>query len=119
MKVSLITTVRNEAAQADALINAILEQTRQPDEWIVADGGSTDGTAAQFRAIPLCSVLEEQCNRARGRNLAIRRANGAIIAVTDAGCLPSPTWLEHMVARVDAKERRIAAGQTILSLIHI
>lgn len=113
MKVSLITTVRNEAAQADALIGAILRQTRQPDEWIVVDGGSTDATAVQFRAIPLCTVLEEQCNRARGRNLAIGKARGGIIAVADAGCLPGPTWLEHMVARVDAKKRRIAAGQTI------
>ena len=71
MKVSLITTVKNEAQHADSLIRAILQQTRQPDEWIVVDGGSVDDTAVKFRAIPLCTVLEHSCNRARGRNLAI------------------------------------------------
>jgi glycosyltransferase involved in cell wall biosynthesis len=113
MKVSLITTVKNEARHADSLISAILAQTRQPDEWVVVDGGSIDDTAAKFKAIPLCTVLEYSCNRARGRNLAIMQAGGEVIAVTDAGCLPSPTWLEHLISRVRKKERRIAAGQTI------
>lgn len=113
MKVSLITTVKNEEQHADSLIHAILQQTRQPDEWIVVDGGSVDGTAAKFNAIPLCTVIKHSCNRAQGRNLAIMEACGDIIAVTDAGCLPNSTWLEQMVAQVGKTERRISAGQTI------
>jgi glycosyltransferase involved in cell wall biosynthesis len=113
MKVSLITTVKNEAQHADSLIRAILHQTRQPDEWIVVDGGSVDDTAEKFRAVPLCTVIEHSCNRAQGRNLAIRHAGGDIIAITDVGCLPSSTWLEQLVSRVRRSERRIAAGQTL------
>jgi glycosyltransferase involved in cell wall biosynthesis len=113
MKVSLITTVKNEAQHADSLIRAIRRQTRQPDEWIVVDGGSSDGTAEKFKAIPLCTVLQYSCNRSRGRNLAIMQAKGEVIAVTDAGCLPGPTWLEQLASRVRKDERRIAAGQTV------
>lgn len=113
MKVSLITTVKNEAQYADALIRSILSQSRQPDEWIVVDGGSDDNTVEKFKAVPLCTVIEQPCNRARGRNLAIAKASGEIIAITDVGCLPGPNWLQDLVARVRRKERVIAAGQTI------
>ena len=113
MKISLVTTVRNAAGQADALIRCILDQTRPPDEWIVVDGGSDDGTSDLFRAVPFCTVLEQPCNRARGRNLAIARARGEIIAVTDAGCLPAPDWLEKLTAHLPPDRRRIAAGPTV------
>ena len=113
MKISLITTVKNEAQYADSLIRSILSQTRQPDEWIVVDGGSDDNTVEKFKAIPLCTVIEQPCNRARGRNLAIQQASGEVIAVTDVGCLPGPNWLKELVALVRHGERRIAAGQTI------
>ncbi len=37
-------------------------------------------------------------NIAAGRNAAIRRAAGPIVAVTDAGCIPGPEWLAALVA---------------------
>ncbi len=118
MKISLITTVKNEAKWAETLIGSILQQTRQPDEWIVVDGGSVDGTAEHFKKIPLCTVLEVSCNRAQGRNLAITRSSGDVLAVTDAGCLPRPTWLERLVGRLQLDGRRVAAGQTICRINH-
>ncbi len=118
MKVSLITTVKNEEQFAASLIRAILSQSRQPDEWIVVDGGSDDNTAAKFKSIPFCTVIEQPCNRARGRNLAIQKASGDIIAVTDVGCLPGTSWLKDLAARVRRKERIIAAGQTICRIRH-
>ena len=57
MKVSLITTVRNEAATADRLIRSIRDQNRVPDEWLVVDGCSTDGTAEIFEGEPRCRVI--------------------------------------------------------------
>ena len=44
--VSLVMTVLNEAASLDALLASIAAQTTRPDEVIVVDGGSTDGTVA-------------------------------------------------------------------------
>lgn len=113
MKISLITTAKNESQYASTLIQAILSQTRQPDEWVVVDGGSVDSTVKKFKAVALCTVIEQNCNRACGRNLAISRACGEIIAVTDVGCVPGATWLEELTAGVDLDKRQIAAGQTI------
>jgi poly-beta-1,6-N-acetyl-D-glucosamine synthase len=43
-RVLIISAVRNEAAHIELLVAAMAAQTRQPDEWIVVDDGSTDGT---------------------------------------------------------------------------
>ena len=46
MPVSLIATVLNEGSEIRRLMESIAAQTRQPDEVIICDGGSTDNTAA-------------------------------------------------------------------------
>lgn len=113
MKISLVTTVKNETQYADMLISSILSQTQLPDEWIVVDGGSDDDTVEKFKAISLCTVIEHPCNRAHGRNIAIEKSTGDVVAVTDVGCLPGRNWLEELVRNVRLKERQIAAGKTI------
>ena len=49
-RVSLIATVRNEATAVEALLASIATQSRPPDEVVVCDGGSSDGTLAILRA---------------------------------------------------------------------
>ncbi len=44
MKVSLITTVKDAADDVGPFLASLAVQTRQPDEVVVVDGGSTDGT---------------------------------------------------------------------------
>ena len=44
MTVSVIMTVRNEADSVALLLDSLLAQTLPPDEIVVCDGGSTDGT---------------------------------------------------------------------------
>ncbi len=100
--VSVILTVLNEREGLRRLLGALLSQTRPPDEIVVVDGGSTDGTLDVLReqeaADPRVRVyVEPGVNIARGRNLAIARARGPIIAVTDGGCVPERDWLEELV----------------------
>jgi glycosyltransferase involved in cell wall biosynthesis len=101
--VSLILTVLNEAASLDRLLASLEAQTRQPDEIVVVDGGSTDGTwerlgAWQPPGTLLIRLSRPGANISRGRNEAIRAASSAIIAVTDAGVRLSPTWLAALLA---------------------
>jgi glycosyltransferase involved in cell wall biosynthesis len=44
MPISLIMTVRNEAASLPGLLDSVLLGTLLPDEIVIVDGGSTDGT---------------------------------------------------------------------------
>jgi glycosyltransferase involved in cell wall biosynthesis len=40
----MVSPMRNEAKHLDLVVRAMAAQTRPPDEWIVVDDGSTDGT---------------------------------------------------------------------------
>lgn len=103
-KVSLIATARNEEASVDAWLASIEGQTRLPDEVIIVDGGSTDGTAHRLReharraSFDMRVIDAPGANIARGRNIAIRAARYSVIAVTDLGSQCQPRWLELLTS---------------------
>jgi glycosyltransferase involved in cell wall biosynthesis len=103
MKVSLIATVLDAEEHIGEFLASIAGQTRRPDEVVIVDGGSTDGTLAILRAADDVTVLEEPgANIARGRNLAIAHASHEAIAVADADCAYGPGWLAALIAPLDA-----------------
>ena len=109
MSAALVSTCFCEAADIDAFLDAVLAQTRQPDEIVIVDAGSGDGTLERIReraaqAPHLRLIVEPGANRSRGRNLAIQSCSADIIAVTDVGCLPCPSWFERIIAPL---ERRV------------
>lgn len=100
MKVTLVSTVLNEARSLPTLLASIAAQTRPPDEVIICDGGSTDDTLALLHAEPQFSVrvIERPgANISQGRNAAIRAAAGEVIACVDAGVRLDPRWLEKLI----------------------
>ncbi len=103
--VSLIVTVRNEAKALPRLLDSILAQTRRPDQIVIADGGSTDGTrtvlAAYANRLPLVVLDCPGANISQGRNAAITCARGPIIVSTDAGVRLDPRWFEELVRPFD------------------
>ena len=48
-KVSVIMTVLNEAASIKTILENLLSQSRKPDEIVIVDGGSRDGTTELIR----------------------------------------------------------------------
>ncbi len=98
--VSLVVTVLDEASTIDPLLDSVAGQTRPPDEVIVVDGGSCDGTwerlHAWMRRLPLRLLREPGATIARGRNVGIRAAAHDLVAVTDAGVRLDPRWLERL-----------------------
>ena len=104
MKVSLIATVLNADDHIGAFLSSVAAQDRVPDEVIVVDGGSADGTLERLRdAGDAITLIEEPgANIARGRNLAIAAASHDAIAVADADCAYGPGWLAALVAPLEA-----------------
>ncbi len=103
VKVSLVSTVKDAVEDVGAFLTSLSAQTRPPDEVVIVDGGSTDGTLELLRAWEGITVLEEPgANIARGRNLAIAAAAHDVIAVTDADCVLEPDWLERLLAPIEA-----------------
>ena len=126
--VSVIATVLNEREAIGGLLTSMQAQTLAPTDIVIIDGGSTDGTWEQLVAagasMPnLLPVRDESCNRkhvvgpiARGRNVAITRARGEIIACADAGCLYDPTWVDHITAPLRAGTADYTLGGSRLDL---
>lgn len=101
MKVSLIATILNEGQAIRKMLDTLESQSRQPDELIFVDGGSTDKTVALIESyadrLPLRVIISPGANISEGRNIAIRAATGDVIASTDAGVRLSSRWLEKLI----------------------
>ncbi len=83
-------------------LNSIESQTKLPDEVVVVDGGSDDGTVEILESwsaqtsVAVRVVVEPGANISVGRNIAIDSALHPLIAVTDAGTTLDPGWLESL-----------------------
>ena len=103
MKITLISTVKDCAEGVDQFLASLAAQTRRPDEVIIVDGGSTDGTAERFELDETITLIREPgANISRGRNIALGAASHDLIAVTDADCVLEPGWLEAIAAPLEA-----------------
>ncbi len=112
--ISLVCTVRDEAATIGPLLDSMLAQTRAPDEIVVNDCLSRDATPAiverYIAAGHPVRLVRGGHNIPSGRNSAVRAARGAIVACTDAGLTLDPRWLERIVAPIERGEADIVGG---------
>lgn len=97
--ISVVTTVLDEADALASLLDDLLPLLGSEDELVVVDGGSRDGTfevakEAARRDTRVRPLRVEGAGISEGRNAGIGAATNELVACTDVGCTPSPTWLE-------------------------
>lgn len=93
---SVVIPALNEADNIADLLVALAQQTRLPDEIIVADAGSTDDTpeiVKQHGAKIVSGGLP-----AVGRNAGAAAATGDLILFLDADVLPTPQFIETILS---------------------
>ncbi len=108
-RVSIIVAARNEEANIAALLEDLVQQDYPAEyEIIIANDGSTDGTAhlvngfcTRFANIHLLNIDEAPAGfspKKYALQCAVEKSTGEIILATDADCRVGPGWISGMVA---------------------
>jgi glycosyltransferase involved in cell wall biosynthesis len=106
MQTSLIITTYNSKTTLFRVLDSYRQQIVMPDEVIIADDGSSDGTdlmIAQMQAdypCPLKHVWQPDngFQAARIRNLAVKQSTGDYLIFTDGDCIPHPLFIKDHIS---------------------
>lgn len=103
--ISCIVPIFNGERYLKEALDSIFEQTYRPLEVLVADDGSTDGTAAVVARYGAEVRYLSQPNAwpAAARNLGLGAARGELVAFLDADDLWHPEKLARQLARFAAR----------------
>ncbi len=116
VSVAVVMTVKNDTVGCATTLTSLTTQTWMPDEVIVVDGGSTDGTRPLIRqyasSLPQLRLIDaDGANIARGRNIGTAHATSRVIATIDSGCRAEPDWLAKLLQPfLDDAETEFVAG---------
>jgi glycosyltransferase involved in cell wall biosynthesis len=96
MRISTIMPAYNSERYIAPALDSVLSQTRPPDEIIVVDDGSTDGTLDVLRAFAndIRIIRQQKCGISRALNVAIAAATGDAFAFLDCDDLWAPEKLQ-------------------------
>ncbi len=114
---SVVIPCLNEARHIAALLDAVRAQDEPPNEVIIVDGGSTDGTPAivedyRHRHADLKLSLLAQVDGCIpvSLNAGIGAAAGDIVARLDAHSRPRPDYLRRLVDMLDGPDVGVTGG---------
>lgn len=116
---SLVTTCRNEMASLPRWKQNIIDQTRQPDEIVIVDAYSDDGTYEYLldwaNSNSRIKVIQKKGAAAYGRNVAIENARFSHILSTDMGVRLASIWCEELIVPFEKDHSiEVVAGSTCI-----
>ncbi|HEV8712231.1 MAG TPA: glycosyltransferase family 2 protein [Candidatus Binatia bacterium] len=112
-KISVIVPFYNAKKYIRHCITALLSQSYPPDDYevLMVDNNSTDGSLRVARQFPGLKVLREKKQGAyAARNKGLAEATGAIVAFTDADCVPDKDWLCTIAEAMRVPQARLVLG---------
>lgn len=115
-KVTIITTVLNAVGTIEQTILSVINQTYQNTEYIIIDGGSTDGTLQiieQYKDKIYIVVSEPDKGIADGFNKGIALATGEWIGLINADDWYTPDAVNLMMKHVNNNDN-VCCGNLLL-----
>jgi len=115
MDVSICITTYKESKSLDRLLSRLfLILKKNSFEIIIVDSCSEDKTweivSKYVKRNRNIVFISQKCSIAEGRNIAIKKAKGKNIVLTDAGCYPKKDWLSKITKPFNDKKVNIVAG---------
>jgi len=109
LTIGVIVCAHNEARWLAACLHSVLAQTRLPDDVLVVNNASSDGTRAVADRIPGVRVVDEpRKGLVQARETGRRQTMSDVLAYLDADCRAPLTWLEHVARRFASDSRLVA-----------
>lgn len=113
MKISIITVVLNAKKTIRKTIESVLLQEYKDIEYLIIDGGSTDGTLSiieEYRSKLSCFVSEPDCGIYDAMNKGIKKSTGDIIGLLNADDWYEKEALPLVAAEFERTKASIVAG---------
>jgi len=119
LRVSVIVPVRDGLPYLKTLVDALAAQTVATSEFelVLADDGSSDGTAewlASLNASWVRVAPGPPRNSYAARNRAVRASRAPVLAFCDVDCVPEPDWLARGLAALEVSD--VLAGRIKFTL---
>lgn len=119
-RVSVVIPTFNRWPILEETLAALTRQTCPPDEVVVVDDGSTDGTfdrlqawAEAHRELPTLVLRQANSGPGRARNLGVAHAAGDLVVFIGDDTIPEPDFLaEHVRAHGDRPDPVAVVGFT-------
>jgi hypothetical protein len=121
--ISVIVPARNEVATIRDAIMSVASQTRAPDEIIVVEGRSDDGTLQVLRdlenSVPNLRVIDNPARTIpHGLNAGLAQSTGQVVARADGHSILPANYLELLVPQLSASRWAVggafdARGRTV------
>jgi glycosyltransferase involved in cell wall biosynthesis len=119
---SIVIPTRNRPLAIERCLDALAVQTMPSGsfEVIVVDDGSEAALALEperwSAKFDLKLVRQNNTGPAGARNRGVAEARGEFLAFTDDDCLPTPTWLEKLIAALRENPDAMVGGSTFNGL---
>ncbi len=110
---SVIIPTLNEERHVGSLLSDIAAQRREPEEVLVVDAGSTDGTVAVARRFGFVRLLEGKPPVACGRNLGGRSATGDVLIFVDAEVRLNEGFFESFLREFERRRLDVACPRYV------
>ena len=111
MTASVAVVVKDRCEPMSRCLDAIAAQTLKPDQLIIIDNGSTDGTVEMLRSRGI-DVIVQLGSLGLARQVALDRCTSDLLAWTDSDCRPTPTWLAELVRAAEGGAA-VVQGRTV------
>jgi glycosyltransferase involved in cell wall biosynthesis len=115
MKLSVVVITRNAGVFMRDCLDSLVHQSRKPDEVLVVDANSTDGTQEIVREYsakwPFVRLLVQPGTRGEGRNYGVEKSAGDIVAFIDADAIAHALWVDELLKAMENAD--VVAGREV------
>jgi glycosyltransferase involved in cell wall biosynthesis len=97
LAISVVIPARNESLVVRRCLTALQRQNfSHAYEVIVVDNASTDPTSSIANQFPVRVIREDKVGQLQAKHCGVLAAQGEIVVVLDADCVPPSTWLSSI-----------------------